>query len=111
MKTADGAWSRSELTLRLTKQRAANLRAIATRLPGSPTPTQALDHAIATALAAADAEPPGPDPDLLASAVQPVADQVQALSSETLSRLAAVERSLAQLLALISDALADPDGS
>ena len=34
MKTADGAWSRSELTLRLTKQRAANLRAIATRLPG-----------------------------------------------------------------------------
>lgn len=76
MERTDGAWSRTELTLRLTKQRATNLRAIDARLPGSSTPTQVLDHAFATALASEDGGPSWPDPDVLAAAMEPVAEQV-----------------------------------
>lgn len=108
MESEDGAWSRSELTLRLTRQRAANLRAIAARLPGSPTPTQALDHAIATALASKGEA--SLDTDQLATAIEPIAEQVQALSEETRARLGALEGSLARLVSLISDAVGDQEG-
>lgn len=108
MESQDGAWSRSELTLRLTRQRAANLRAIAARLPGSPTPTQALDHAIASALASKSEAPL--DRDQLATALEPISDQVQTLSDETRARLSAVEGSLAKLVSLISDAAGDQEG-
>jgi hypothetical protein len=110
MQSEDGAWSRSELTLRLTRQRAANLRAIAARLPGSPTPTQALDHAIATALASKVEAPFGLDADQLATAIEPLADQVQTLSDDTRARLDALEGSLAKLVSLISDAVGDQEG-
>lgn len=110
MERIDGAWSRSELTLRLTKQRAANLGAIAATLPGSPTPTQALDHALATALAARGEARASLDADQLAAATEPIAEQVQALSDETRARLSALEGSLAKLLSLISDAVGDQEG-
>jgi hypothetical protein len=100
----DAAWSRSELTLRMTKQRAASLRAIAATLPGAPTPTQAIDHALARALAGGD-RVPAVNQEQLDQAIEPLADQIQALSAGSLSRLDALERSLAQLLALISAAV------
>jgi hypothetical protein len=47
-KEAQG-WTRHELNLRLTKRRLAQLRALAAQLPGQPTPTEAIDAALAHA--------------------------------------------------------------
>lgn len=108
MEGEHAAWGRSELTLRMTKQRAACLRAIAARLPGAPTPTQAIDHALARALAGGD-QSHAVGQEQLDLAIEPLADQIQALSAGSFSRLDALERSLAQLLALISAAAASED--
>lgn len=100
-------WTRHELNLRLTKRRSAQLRAIAGRLPGAPTPTDAIDYAIARALEEADAA---------VSGLEAVEQGLAELADRTDARLAALEsaarecaRSSAALYSLISDALAADD--
>lgn len=100
-------WTRHELNLRLTKRRLAQLRAIAGRLPGAPTPTDALDYAIARALEEAEAT---------ASGLEAVEQGLAELAERTDARLGALEhaareaaRSSAALYSLISEALAVGD--
>lgn len=97
-------WTRPELNLRLTKRRLAQLRAIAGRLPGAPTPTEALDYAIARTLEESKETLPG---------LEAVEQGLAELADRTDARLAALEsaaresaRSSAALYSLISDALA-----
>jgi hypothetical protein len=49
-------WDRHELTLRLTKRRREQLRAIASTLPGAPSPTEIIDVALARSEAPGDAQ-------------------------------------------------------
>ena len=44
-------WIRSDLTIKLSKKRLAQLRRIAATLPANATPTDAIDHALETLLA------------------------------------------------------------
>ena len=102
-------WNRHELNLRLTKRRIAQLRAIAARLPGSPTPTDAIDAALAQAAA--------PDGFLAArldefeAAFAARAEESRSESARLEKLAKASERSLADLHALIAEAVANPDGT
>lgn len=100
-------WTRHELNLRLTKRRLGQLRAIAERLPGAPTPTEALDYAIARALEQTEAT---------VSGLESVEHGLAELAERTDARLAALEsasreiaRSSAALYSLISEALGAAD--
>lgn len=101
-------WTRHELNLRLTKRRAAQLRAIAARLPGSPTPTDAIDAAL-TQAAAPDGTLTARLDELEASFDTHAAERV-AEAARIEAAVKKAQRSLADLHALISAAV-DPDAA
>lgn len=101
-------WSRQELNLRLTQRRLAQLQAIASRLPGRPTPTDAIDAALTQA-----SETEG----VLLARIEEIEACIEIHSAERRAEagrievaVKATERSLADLHALILTAAADPDG-
>ena len=101
-------WTRHELNVRLTKRRLAQLRAIADRLPGRPTPTDAIDAALANA---GDAE--GSIMvriDEVEASIELHAAERRAEAARLETAMKATQKSLADLHALISAAVADPDG-
>jgi hypothetical protein len=101
-KEAQG-WTRHELNLRLTKRRLAQLRALAARLPGQPTPTEAIDAALAHA---SDTEGP------LMARIDEVEASIElhaARAARLEAALKATQKPLANLHALISEAFADPE--
>lgn len=110
MDNANGApgWARHELNVRLTKRRLAQLRAIADLLPGRPTPTDAIDAALAHA---ADAEGAvlGRIDEIEASMEIHAAER-RAEAARLEAAVKATQKTLAGLHALISEAVADPDG-
>ena len=102
-------WARHELNLRLTTRRAAQLRAIAARLPGNPTPTDAIDAALAQA-----AVPEGALADRLEeleAALAARADEHRSDSARLEKIARASQRALSDLHALIAEAIANPEGS
>lgn len=102
-------WTRHELNLRLTKRRVAQLQAIAARLPGSPTPTDAIDAALA--LAAAPEGPLAARLDELEAACAARAEESRHESAQLEKLANASRRSLADLHALIAEAVSNPDGA
>ena len=102
-------WTRHELNLRLTKRRAAQLWAIAARLPGCPTPTDAIDAALAQAAALEGPLAARLDELEAAFAARAEESRSESVRLEKLAR--ASERSLADLHTLIAEAVANPDGS
>ncbi|MGV3569881.1 MAG: hypothetical protein ACO1PB_04715 [Ramlibacter sp.] len=101
-------WGRQELNVRLTKRRLAQLRSIAERLPGRPSPTDAIDAALAHA---SDAEGaiPGRIDEVEASMELHAAER-RAEAARLESAMKATQKAIADLHALISAAVADPDG-
>lgn len=107
MKDAPG-WVRQELNLRLSKRRMAQLRAIASQLPGRPTPTDAIDAALAQASEPEEALLARIDE--LEASLETHAAERRAEAARMEAAVTATQRSLADLHALISAAVADPDG-
>ena len=102
-------WARHELNLRLTKRRATQLRAIAARLPGRPTPTDAIDAALAQAAAPEGALADRLDELEAAFAARAAESRSESAQLEKLAR--ASQRALSDLHALIAEAIANPEGS
>lgn len=100
-------WMRHELNLRLTKRRLAQLRALAARLPGQATPTDAIDAALAQA---SDIDGPLMARfDEIEASIELHAAERRAKAARLEAAVKAAQKSLADLHALISEAVADPE--
>ena len=101
-------WARHELNLRLTGRRLAQLRAIAHRLPGRPTPTEAIDGALARS--ANDEGSLLSRMDEIEGSIEFHAAERRAVAARLEAAVKATQRSIADLHALIAAAISDPNG-
>ena len=109
-KSDEQGWDRAQLTLRLPSARLARLRALANKMAGHASPTDAVVHAIDIAAAQFDAA-------ALEARLDAIEDDLGAMSAERRrdtarleAAILAIGRSLGELHALISEiASQEPD--
>jgi multidrug resistance efflux pump len=109
-KSQEQGWDRAQLTLRLPSARLARLRALANKMGGHATPTDAVVHAIDIAAAQLDAS-------ALDARLDSIEDELAAMSAERQrdtdrleAAILAIGSSLGELHSLISElASQEPD--
>lgn len=109
-KSEDQGWDRSQLTLRLPSVRLARLRALANKMGGHATPTDAVVHAIEIAAAHLDASALEARFDAIEDELAAMSDERERETYRLESATRAIGHSLAELRALISEiASQEPD--
>lgn len=109
-KTEEQGWDRAQLTLRLPSCRLARLRALAAKMGGHATPTDAVVHAIDIAAAQLDASAIDARLDAIEDELGAMSAQRQRDTDRLATAILAIGRSLGELHSLISDiASQEPD--
>lgn len=102
-KSGERGWKRRQLTLRLPPERLAQLRSIATQMNSDATPTDAVDRAIAMAVAQIGSDRHGDRLDAIEDALEALAMERRFDTDRIEAAVLALGKNLAALHALISE--------